>query len=559
MGFFKTSIKILILLNLFTFSIFADENDKGHILYLMHTNEIEKAFNQYQKISKSTDLETLQKMCLILLKLGAKSSDTEIQKLSMFGAGLCASNVSIDILEMGLQSSSVETQSISLHFISLLNDNKTDYLLNLAMKSDFLPTRLEAAYYMAQRKHPHAIGQIESLMFRLPTFLKPVFPQFFALIGTDNATKYLLRFLSDSNPDVRLETILSIANFNRDDLLSHIRKKFANSTIGEKEAICFALSNLKDSSCNKDLEKLAKSNIDNVKLSALRSLYLLGDHSKKEELEKLALEENLFAISILKEIPGSEETLKKLLKSKNKLAKVNAALGLLKLKDPSCINILKEILITNAKDSTLEPFQSIGRTMMYYKIVPLALYRIKDIKEDSSLAIREAILKETLEFNEDAFFKIIKMIFDTPQNDLIPTAITLLENLSSPKAIEFLKNRAKSSLVPLIRDYANLSLYRLKQEGPYEQYVSNWIKYQSNENLIQLSLASTDKKDKKNKKDDSIYSLTKEESTRLLLDMYVAIASKQDNNSLKLIIDSIKKTNPKNRYALAGLLIRSTQ
>ncbi len=558
MGFFKTLLSLIIISNFFIFSIFSDENDKGHILYLMHSNEIEKAFTQYQKISdeKSLDLETLQKMCLILLKMGAKSQDVETQKLSMFGAGLCASNISLDILEIGLNSPVLETQMLSLHFISLLNDNKTDTLLNTAMRSDFLPIRLEAAYHMASRKHPHAIGQIESLMFRLPPFLKPFFPQLFLLFVTDDATKYLLRFLNDPNPDVRLETILSISNLNRDDLLSHIRKKFPNSTIGEKEAICYTLSKLNDSSCNNDLQKFAKSNIDNVKLSALRALYHLGDHTKKEEIEKLALDENLFAISILKEISGSQETLKKLIKSKNKLVKINAALSLLKLKDPNCINILKDILITSSKDSALEPFLSIGRTMMYFKIVPLALYRIKDIKEDSSLMIREAILKETIELNEEDFFKIIEMIFDASQNDLVPLAITLLENLSSQKAIDFLKQKAKSSSIPLIRDYANLSLYRLKQEGSYEEYISTWIKHQNNENIIQLNPAPSEKKDKKEK---NIYSLTKEETTRLLLDMFIAIASKQDETSLKLIIDAIKKTNPKNRYALAGLLIRTTQ
>lgn len=556
MGLFKTYLKTIIFITL-SFSIFADENDKGHILYLIHSNEIERAFTQYQKAyeKNNLDLETLQKMCLILLQGGAKSQDAEIQKLSMFGAGLSASALSLDILEIGLNSPALDTQLLSLHFISLLNDNKTDSLLSKAMSSDFLQTRLEAAYHMAQRKHPHAIGQIESLMYRLPPFLKPFFPQLFALIGTDASTKYLLMFLSDPNPDVRLEAILSIANFRRDDLLSHIRKKIPNSTIGEKEGICFTLSKLNDSSCNADLEKLSKSSIDNVKLAALRALYTLGDHTKKEEIEKLALDENLFAVSLLKEINGSQETLKKLLKSQNKLVKVNAAISLLKHKDSKCLDILKDVLVTTANDTTLEPFVSIGRTMMYYKIVPLAVYKIKDIKESPSLMIRESLLKEAIELNEEDFFKIIKLIFDTPQNDLIPSAITLLENLSSQKAIDFLKEKAKSSIVPLIRDYSNLALYRLKQEGPYKDYVYNWIKHQNTQSLIQLNSAPPDKNSKK----ENIYSLTNEETTRLLLDMYLAVASKQDESSLKLIVDAIKKTNPKNRYALAGLLIRSSQ
>ncbi|MFA6118976.1 MAG: HEAT repeat domain-containing protein [Parachlamydiales bacterium] len=556
MGLLKTFLKITVVFNLFIFGLHATENDKNHILYLMHSQEVEKAFSQYQKYyeNEALDLDILQKMCLILIKTGAKSGDAEIQKLSMFGAGLCASNISLDILETGLSSPILETQLLSLYFISLLNDNKTDKLLTTAMRSDFLPTRLEAAYHMALRKHPNAIGQIESLMFKLPNFLKPFFPHLFALIGTDDATKYLLRFLSDPNPDVRLETILSIGNLNRDDLLSHIRKKIPNSTTAEKEAICYSLYKLKDSSCNDELNKLSKSNIENVQMSSLRALYNLGDFSKKDEIEKLALENNLFAISLLQEIPDSDQTLEKLLKSANPLVKINSALSLLKHKNPICLNTLKDILITSSKDSALEPFFSVGHTMMYFKIVPVAMYKIKENSNNQSLAIRESILKECLELKEDDFFKIIEQIFQAPQNDLIPTAIVLLENLGSAAAIDFLKHYAKNSNIPLIRDYANLSLYRLKQDGPYESYISNWIRNQNNQDLIQLNVTD----DKKQKK-QNIYSLTKEETTRLLLDMYVAVASKQDKSSLKLIIDSIKRTNPKNRYALAGMLIRATQ
>ncbi|NGX35065.1 MAG: hypothetical protein K1060chlam1_01433 [Candidatus Anoxychlamydiales bacterium] len=557
MGLFKTFIKLLVVFNICMYSLVAEETDKRHILYLMHSNEVEKALKQYQNAweNEPLDLEILQKMSLILLKNGANSSDVETQKLSMFGAGLSASNISLEILEIGLKSSDLETQLLSLHFISLLNDNKTDMLLTKAMRSDFLPTRLEAAYHMAQRKHPHAIGQIESLMMKLPVFIKPFFPHLFAMLGTDGATKYLLRFLNDGNSDVRLETILSIANLNRDDLLSHIRKKLPNSTIAEKEAIFYTLNKLNDSSIIKDIQKFSTSSIENIKLSALRSLYHLGDKSKKVAIEKLALENNLFAISILKDIPGSENTLKMLLKSHNKLIRVNAAISLLSLKDSACIDTLKTILINDSKDTALQPFFSIGRTMMYFKLVPLAIYRVKDIKQDPSLAIREALLKEALELNEDDFLSLIKAIFDAPQSDLIPSAIALLENLSSEKAIEFLKDKANSSSIPLIRDYANLALYRMKIEGPYENYIANWITNQNDDVIIQLNINP----EKKSEKTENIYSLTKEESTRLLLDMFIALSSKQDETSLKIIVSAIKKTNPKNRYALAGMLIRATQ
>jgi HEAT repeat protein len=554
MGLFKKTILIFLCSCSLSFAL---EIDKRHILYLMHSNEIEKSLIQYQKAyeQEPLDLEVLQKMSLILLKNGAQSEDSEIQKLSMFGAGLSASNIALDILEVGLKSSDMQTQLLSLHFISLLNDNKTDLLLTKAMRSDFLPTRLEAAYHMAMRKHPHAIGQIESLMFKLPVFLKPFFPHLFALLGTDEANRYLLKFLNDSSSDVRLETILSIANFQKDDLLSHLRKRFANSTIAEKEAICYCFQKLNDTSSLEDLKKLSTSNIENVKLSALRAMFHLEDYSIKTEIEKLAMQNDLFAISLLKEIDGTQDTLHKLLNSQNKLVKMNAAISLLHKKDPKCLIVIKEILIDQLKDLAIEPFFSIGRTMMYFKTTPLAVYRIKKVENDPSLTIREALLKEALELDEDSFLWLVKQVFESSANELVPMCITLLENLASAKATDYLKQKAQKSQNALIKDYSNLALYRLKIEGPYEKYISNWIKHQHEDIVIQLSFGP----DSKSKQKDDIYSLTKEEATRLLLDMFVALSSKQDENSLKIIVDAIKNTNPKNRYALAGMLIRATQ
>ena len=97
----------------------------------------------------------------------------------------------------------------------------SDELLNRAMSSDFLSTRMEAAFYMAQKKHPRAVGQIEGLMVRLPPIFRPLFPSLFALIGTSEATAALRRLLDDLEPQVRIESILNIARLGRDDLLPH--------------------------------------------------------------------------------------------------------------------------------------------------------------------------------------------------------------------------------------------------------------------------------------------------------------------------------------------------
>jgi HEAT repeat protein len=555
------SFKKIFFLFVFFFScVFSNENfDKRHILYLMHSNEIEKAFSSFQKMTSNDnylDFETLQKMALILLKNGSKDSDDEVKQLSMFGAGLAASNASIEILEQGLNSQNFQTQMIALNFLSSLNDDRIDDLLNKAMSSDFVPIRLEAAYHMAKRKHPNALGQIESLMYKLPAFVKPYFPTLLAALGSNEAIKTLKVFLNDANPDVRIETILNLAHQNRDDMLTFIKKRAITSSVAEKEAICFALSSLKDTSSIEILKKMSLIEVENVKVQALRSLYLLGDQSAKEKLFDEAKKQSLFAISILSEIEGSEDLLYDLTKSNNALVELNSAISLYKRKDRRSLKLLKTIFIDKEKDLAFSPFLSSGRTMMYIKTLPKALGRIKESNVDLSVSlnIKNILLKESIEYNEDDFLKIASTIIDNNQLDLVPLLITLLENKKSTKVISYLKHLSKTSLTPLIKDYANLSLYRLDEKGDYENYIKNWVYKENDSKLIELNPDNIQKNE-----NASIYDLTKEETSKLLVDMYTALASKQNERTVLILIDAIKKTNFKNRYALSGLLIKATE
>ena len=54
------------------------------------------------------------------------------------------------------------------------------------------------------------------------------------------------------------------------------------------------------------------------------------------------------------------------------------------------------------------------------------------------------------------------------------------------------------------------------------------------------------------------YQLTPQETSRLLVETYESLVQQQDQEGIALILDAIKSGNRKNRYALAGLLIRAT-
>ena len=190
----------------------------------------------------------------------------------------------------------METQLTALHFICALQDNESNNLLIKAMSSDFLEVRIEAAMQMAIKKHPCAFGQIQSLMQRLPPFFKPFFPQFFGLIGTSDAIQILKTLLFDIDPNVRVQSILSIAQNNRDDLLYLLKRKIKHASIKEQEALAAAIASLNDSSCNEDLKKLYLSATDNIKLAISLALYKLGDKTYAKEIINSAISGNLFAI-----------------------------------------------------------------------------------------------------------------------------------------------------------------------------------------------------------------------------------------------------------------------
>lgn len=526
----------------------------------MQNNDIDSALDRYQQycnLSGKYDFETLQQMGLIMLHKGALSEDPQVYHMTLFGAGISGSSQALEILEKGLYSEDPQIQLLALHFISQIEDDRTHDLLESAMGSNYLSTRMEAAFYMAQKKHPHALGQIEGLMLRLPPAFKAYFPTFFVLLGTSDATNTVKRLLEDIDPNVRIESILNVARAGRDDFLPILRRRLTQSHIAENEAAIFAVGVLKDSSSQAKLKKLSLSPIDSIKLAASHALLQLGDRSAVPQMIEMANHHNLFAILSLGAVSGSEDTLAELTRSNDIQVKLNATLALLQRRDPRCLATLYDILITDSRDLAFHPMGSMGRTLVAFKAVPSAELRAKDptIDLSYSMALREQFLKEAVHLPEESFLQLARTIFQKQQNDLVPTTISLLENLRTENAIALLKEGTKKIGAPLIRDYCHLSLYRLKVEGPYEEYINYWVGEQKHTELIRLRPLLP----WKYRMEQADYTLSAEETSRLLIDSFLAIANRRDEKSIALLLNAMQHGNPQNRYALMGLLMRSTE
>lgn len=545
-----------------TFPLFSQpaEEIKQHALYLMQQNQIEEAIGRYREFSDLSgrhDFEILQRMGLILLQKGIQQGDPQIFLMTLLGAGLSGSNRALEILERGIDHPDPQLQMLALHFIAQFDDDKTADLFNRAMSSSYLSTRMEAAFYMAQRKHPLALGQIEGLMFRLPPMFKPYFPSFFALLGTNDATKALRRLIEDPDFQVRVESILNVARAGRDDFLPILRRRLTHSQVAELEAATFAIGILKDSSSIPKLKKLATSCIDSVRLASCIALLRLGDRSWIPSILTLAKQSNLFAIAALGEVEGSEDLLATLLSSNDLQVRVNATSALLQRRDPRCLPGLLEILITDSRDLAFYPFPSVGRTLMAIKSLPSAELHANDptFNLGFSVALREHLLKEAIHLPELTFLKIASYLFQKQQNDLVPTTIHLLENLRTEGAIGVLKIGSEKISSPLIRDYCHLALYRLKQEGTYEEHVNHWIMSQKHEELIQLRPLMP----WKFRLEQSDYTLSPDETSHLLIESFLSVANRRDEKSIAFLLEAIQFSHPANRYALIGLLMKATE
>lgn len=564
----KNGLKYMKVRFLLTFLMFllcselkgAPWKDSGHILFLVRKGQETQAFTAYKQLVESTSthhFDLLHQIGLALLDQGSRQSDPEMQLMAIFGASVSLDDEVYYILEEGLKKQHPQIQLVALNALAKMQNDRADRALLRALSAEHPLIRLEALSMLCQKKHPQASTQAESLMVKVPKVLIPLFPQLFASIGDDHANKVLRRLLSDSSEDIRVAAILSVAEQKRDDFLPQIRQLITQFNFSQQEVCAKALGIFHDEKSKQKLERLRRSQYTCVSLAANEALVRFGDETALDVIKKRAGEGDLFAIRVLGSFEGTESTLLPLLDSADIQVRINATISLLEREDPRCIKGLNEILIHDKRDLGFSKTTSPGGAFTHWKANSSAgqIFQEEASLLADHLELRETLLTKTRQLSEKNFLEVANLIFSQRQQELVPKTIALLIELQTNDAILLLKKYQQHLGAPLVRHYCNLALYKLNEEGPYEAQLKEWVKNQKKAGLFQFRpLVSWEKLG-----DNYSRELTPEETSNLLIQAYEIFTFRQDKEGLEILLEAIQNGNPKNKYVLAGILVRATQ
>jgi HEAT repeat protein len=525
---------------------------RAKIFYLLHKQKTKEAIDELLA-AKERDPYIFHTNVVGELGLSILLGQEGGLLYKLYGCAIACDERTLPLIRQGLASDDPMIQLAALAACARINSDETERCILEAMKSDYLVTRLEGAYLLAIKHSPLAFFQIEALRQKVPQEAQPFFPELFAVDGSEDSQAELKRLLFDKDVDVRAQAVVAVASAKYDHLLLQIRKLLVCPDSRQQEACAYAIGQFLDRESQDELLQIADHASQNPALAADYALFLIGCDFAKERIEKKALAGDLFAISLLGKLP-SKAFLHQFLKSPDFQVRVNAAIASL---DKEGSEVLEEILLCPKQGVAIQMIHSHVGTLTAYKVVSQAvLERENNYRAaETSLRIRESLLTRAAKLPEEAFLHLIRALFEQEQRDLIPCAVHLLEQSPSQRAIELLKEQEERIGSPFIRAWCQIALFRLQEEGPYQERVCSIIKNFKETSLLQarplIPWVETWVESREP------ISITYEESSQLLIEAFIALAERQEEQAVRLLLQSCRDAHPETRFLLAGLLMRS--
>lgn len=528
--------------------------------YLVHNNKIEEAVDALFT-AKNEDpyffhSGILSQFGLQLLEKGLASQDPQDVLSSLIGIKIARDDRALHFIEERGSFDNPELELLRLTILAGIDRQDADLLLLSALRSNYLFVRMQAAYLLAEKKHPAAYEHIEALMHKLGDEYTYLFPRLFALDATYHSTQMLRKLLFDANETARIEAIMACRDFMRDDFLSDIRRLASDPSPRQQEACAAALAAFKDEQAIEVLSKVAELKNPSF-LAAHTALHSLGVTTSEAYIIQEAREGNLFAIRALGGIPAGRDLLYTLQQEGDIAVRVNATLALLELQDSACLLGLKTLFIDSHSDLAFHPIYSAAGAHSACRVTCCSqeLIKKRPILLEESLRLRQQALIDVMNLGAEEFLLVASAIFEQNQKDLIPCCIRLLEAMRSDAAIKLLKEYEQKPGAPYVRAWCQLALYRLDEPGPWADRLRTFLeKYDADEVFhARPQLALT------RQAEGGAHELHLDESSELVIQTYLALAEKQNEEACNELLEAIRDGNEHNRFALGGLLIRSSQ
>jgi HEAT repeat protein len=547
------------------------ESDKAHdelammksqILYLFskgaHVKGLKK-YKEYYVLSKDHDYTLLREMSLMIVENGI-SKGTEIDSLlSLIAMEIAGEDNFSHHLSKLIHSNYFPVQAKTLSLLRRIDNEYSDQLIKSCLSSNFIMLRLEALSILVQKHHNTAIGQVEALMNMVHKAYHPVFVDFYALSGTKYAISVLKKMMSDSDLNLGLATIIAAKNYRIEELIPNLRNSLTHTSSIIQESAANTLGAFHDSHAISKLEATLKSKHEETRLSALFALYNMGQKKRKDEIIQLAKKGNLFAISILPKIEGSEKTLHEIYYSDDNELRINSAIALLEQKDPLCLPVIKDLITLDTGAFYLQAVPSPGRAFTSIKLLPLAGLNKQMIApaQGGTAQMQAGLFAKCIDLPREKFMHVVDDIFRMKRNSLVPVAISLLENFNDEASIAYLLKKSSTPGAPFIRTSCHLSLWKSTHKEIHKTAINSWLKKYGKHEMITVS----QKKSSKNNDEYSLtgYELSLEEKSHLLIGSFLNLAASREKCGLDSILDAMIDGHEKNRIPLAGVLLKTIQ
>ncbi len=529
-----------------------------HIRQATNRGDITKAIHLYQNRFEQKqihDFPLLRSLATKVMLNGLASTNPQMQLMSVFASAFAKNVHLIPFLHSALSSQAPMVQLAAIHALDALEDTRATQALFDAMRSNYPLVRFEAISRLSAKRHPEAFEQAESLMYKLPDELQPFFSDLFAIIGNKVAQSALKKQMLSPSYILRARAINAAARHKLSSCLPDIQKALSHSHLLELESAAHAVGVFGDESALKRLCELSERPESALSMAALISRHRLGDLKARALITERAEKGDLFALSILSEMPKSASLLEKLLKNPSADVRLGSMLSLLKLGHAQALDTALEFLLAPDLGFSLEVSASGALEAFCVRQLHSETLKKRPDILSSSKRLAHEIIFSAASLGTKAFIPFAKKLLFSHATDLVPLITQALTLVDNDAATQLLQECKDAPGMPFLRVEANLTLFYLTKEECYFNDIKAWALKELSDNTIKLEPVEPTL----TQRGEVAFELKAEEKTELFLKALLVVAQCESDKSIQLFLQAMEKAPPSLQCALASLLIQALQ